>query len=115
MESGVSRVADKRLKEADWQEDRILVLPDDSDENFTVGGRRTIIAKPDVVKDKDKPTRGTVIAVGPGKIDPDRGVMVDQKYLPGQRIGFGTYAGIAFEEDGVQYRMMRPADVHLIF
>lgn len=50
----------------DPQEDRIVVWRDKADQ-FTEGG----LIKPDEVLQKERPSRGTVIAVGPGKVVDD--------------------------------------------
>lgn len=91
----------------DWQEDRILVKPDEVKETFE--GSRLI--KPDVVKASERTNRGTVVAFGPGRVSPDTKEFVPQARKAGDRIIFLHYAGIDFEDAGIKYKVMRPEDV----
>lgn len=78
--------------------DRVLIEPTAAEET-TLGG----IIIPDSAK--EKPLRGTVLAVGQGtKDDP----MVLKE---GDKVLFGKYAGTEIELDGVKYLMMRQSDV----
>lgn len=95
------------VKKIQWLEDRILVQPDAAKETFE--GSRLI--KPDAVKASEKANRGVIIAVGQGKINPDTKEFVKQARKSGERILFGHYAGVDFEEAGVKYKVMRPEDV----
>lgn len=70
-----------------------------------------IFVKPDAVKDQtasgiylatntqDKPTRGTVVAVGPGKYL-DNGAFVPVSVSPSDVIIYGKYSGTEVEIDG---------------
>ena len=95
------------VKKIQWLEDRILVQPDPAKETFE--GSRLI--KPDAVKAGEKANRGVIVAVGLGKINPDTKEFVKQGRKPGERILFGHYSGIDFEESGIKYKVMRPEDV----
>lgn len=78
--------------------DRVLIEPTAAEET-TLGG----IIIPDSAK--EKPLRGTVLAVGQGtKDDP----MVLKE---GDKVLFGKYAGTEIELEGVKYLMMRQGDV----
>lgn len=78
--------------------DRVLIEPTAAEET-TLGG----IIIPDSAK--EKPLRGTVLAVGQGtKDDP----MVLKE---GNKVLFGKYAGTEIELEGVKYLMMRQSDV----
>lgn len=78
--------------------DRVLIEPTAAEET-TLGG----IIIPDSAK--EKPLRGTVLAVGQGtKDDP----MVLKE---GDKVLFGKYAGTEIELEGVKYLMMRQSDV----
>ncbi len=78
--------------------DRVLIEPTAAEET-TLGG----IIIPDSAK--EKPLRGTVLAVGQGtKNDP----MVLKE---GDKVLFGKYAGTEIELEGVKYLMMRQSDV----
>lgn len=83
--------------------DRIVVEPQET-ESKTAGG----IFIPDTA-DKDKPMRGTVLAIGTGKI-------VDGKAQPlqvkvGDKVLFGKYAGTALKIEDKEILVMREEDV----
>ena len=96
-----------QVPQIDLFEDRLLVFPDAIGEKFE--GSRLI--KPDVVRAGEKACRGVVVLAGPGCADPNTGIWVPQRHKQGDRIIFGHYAGVDFEESGVKYKIMRPADV----
>lgn len=78
--------------------DRVLIEPTAAEET-TLGG----IIIPDSAK--EKPLRGTVLAVGQGtKDDP----MILKE---GDKVLYGKYAGTEIELEGVKYLMMRQSDV----
>jgi chaperonin GroES len=83
--------------------DKVVVERDESEER-TAGG----IVLPDTAK--DKPTRGTIIAVGTGKLldDGSRGEMQVKK---GDRVLFTSYAPetISIGED--EYLLMSESDI----
>ncbi|MFH1297686.1 MAG: co-chaperone GroES [Bacteroidota bacterium] len=78
--------------------DRVLVEPAPA-EAKTAGG----IIIPDTAK--EKPQKGTIVAVGPGKKDEPITVKVGDKVL------YGKYAGTEITIDGVDYMIMRESDV----
>ena len=78
--------------------DRVLIEPAAAEET-TLGG----IIIPDSAK--EKPLRGTVLAVGQGtKDDP----MILKE---GDKVLYGKYAGTEIELNGTKYLMMRQNDV----
>ena len=81
--------------------DRIVVKPAPADEK-TRGG----IIIPDTAK--EKPQRGEVVAVGPGK---DGNLMT---VAVGDIVLYGKYAGSELHYDGVDYLIMREDDVLVI-
>ncbi len=81
--------------------DRVVVKPAPADEK-TKGG----IIIPDTAK--EKPQRGEVIAVGPGK---DGNKMTVKK---GDTILYGKYAGQELSYEGVDYLIMREDDILVI-
>ncbi len=83
--------------------DRILVLRED-EEGKTTGG----IIIPDSAK--EKPQRGEVVAVGPGKVGED-GKRIPLEVKVGQRILFSKYAGTEIEVAGVEQVFMQEDDV----
>lgn len=77
--------------------DRVLVLPAPAEEK--VGG----IIIPDTAK--EKPLRGSIVAVGEGT--------KDEKMIlkAGDEVLYGKYAGTELEYEGEKYLMMRQSDV----
>lgn len=78
--------------------DRVLVKAAAAEEK-SVGG----IIIPDTAK--EKPLKGTVVAVGNGTKDEEMLVKVNDQVL------YGKYAGTELELDGVAYLMMRQSDI----
>ena len=78
--------------------DRVLVKPAKADEK-TAGG----IIIPDTAK--EKPQKGTVVAVGPGKDDQAMTVKQNDTVL------YGKYAGTELKLDGGDYIIMRESDI----
>ena len=83
--------------------DRVLVKRLE-EELVTKGG----IIIPDSAK--EKPMRGEVIAVGPGKTGDD-GKRAKMSVEKGDKVLFNKYAGTEIKVDGVEYLMMREADI----
>jgi len=81
--------------------DRVVVKPADAEEK-TAGG----IIIPDTAK--EKPQRGEVVAVGPGKDDQKMTVSVGDSVL------YGKYAGTELHHDGEDYLIMREDDILVI-
>lgn len=59
---------------------------------------------------KEKPQRGTVLAVGPGKLL-DSGERGDLSVVVGDEVIFGKYAGSDIEIDGREVKILRESDV----
>jgi len=83
--------------------DRVLVLRIEEEEK-TAGG----LIIPDTAK--EKPQRGEVIAVGPGKRNED-GKRIPLEVKPNDRVLFGKYAGNEIKIDGVEHLIMREDDI----
>ncbi len=83
-------------------QDRILV--ERVEEEVKKGG----IIIPDTAK--EKPQKGKVIAVGPGRID-DNGKRVPMDVQKGDYILFGKYSGNEIRIDDKEYLIMREEDV----
>jgi len=81
--------------------DRVLVEPAAAEEK-TAGG----IIIPDTAK--EKPQKGTVTAVGPGKKDEPLTVKV------GDQVLYGKYGGTELTLDGKDYLIMRESDIYAI-
>ena len=83
--------------------DKVVVERDES-ESKTAGG----IVLPDSAK--DKPARGTIVAIGTGKLldDGTRGEMQVKK---GDRVLFTSYAPEVIEIGDVEYLLMSESDI----
>jgi len=82
--------------------DRVLVQADHAEEKTASG-----IIIPDSAK--EKPQRGTVVAVGPGKVE--NGTKVDMSVKEGDKVLYGKYAGTEVNVDGEEYLIMRESDI----
>jgi len=91
-------MADLKLKPL---ADRVLVKPADA-ELTTASG----IIIPDTAK--EKPQRGTVVAVGPGTKDEPTTVET------GNTVLYGKYSGTEIAIEGVDYLIMRESDIFAI-
>jgi len=87
--------------------DRILVKPDTPDSK-TPGG----IVLPDAAK--EIPTKGTVIAIGPGKML-ENGELVACSVKVGDQILFSKYEGIEVEIEGETHKVIRDDNVVAVF
>jgi chaperonin GroES len=79
--------------------DRVVVEPAPAEEK-TAGG----LIIPDTAK--EKPQRGTVVAVGPGKKDEPTTLKVGDVVL------YGKYSGTEIQIDGKDYMIMKETDVY---
>jgi chaperonin GroES len=81
--------------------DRVLVEPMPAEEKTASG-----LFIPDSAK--EKPQKGTVVAVGKGKPDEPMTVKINDVVL------YGKYGGTELELDGKTYLMMRESDIMAI-
>lgn len=58
----------------------------------------------------EKPSKGEVLAVGPGKVL-DNGSVNALSVKTGEKVLFGKYAGTEVKLDGVEYIVMREDDI----
>ena len=84
-------------------DDRVVVEPKEADE-VTAGG----IVLPDTAK--EKPQRGTVVAVGPGKLL-DSGQRGALSVSVGDEVIYGKYSGSEVEIDGREVKILRESDI----
>lgn len=84
-------------------DDRVVVQPLDS-ETTTAGG----IVLPDSAK--EKPQRGSVSAVGPGRLL-DSGERCAVSLEVGDEVLFGKYGGTDIEVDGEEIKILRESDI----
>jgi chaperonin GroES len=80
------------------------VIEREESESMTAGG----IVLPDSAK--DKPTRGTVISVGDGKLNKE-GKRVSLQVRSGDRVLFTSYAGEQFKLGERELLLMREDDI----
>ena len=78
--------------------DRVLVEPAAAETTTSSG-----IIIPDTAK--EKPQRGTIVAVGPGTTENPVTVKV------GDTVLYGKYAGTELNHEGVDYLIMKEADI----
>ena len=78
--------------------DRVLIEPAPAEEKTAAG-----IIIPDTAK--EKPQKGTVVAVGNGKKDEPMTVKTGDVVL------YGKYAGTEITIDGINYLIMRESDI----
>lgn len=84
-------------------DDRIVVEPMEA-ESTTAGG----IVLPDSSREKQQ--RGTVVAVGPGKLL-ESGQRGQLSVAVGDEVIFGKYGGTEIEMDGVDVKILRESDI----
>ncbi|MBW3539570.1 MAG: co-chaperone GroES [Planctomycetes bacterium] len=84
-------------------DDRVVVKPLEAEER-TAGG----IVLPDAAK--EKPQRGKVVAVGPGRLL-DSGERCAISVKTGDEVLFGKYGGTEIEVDGEEVKILRESDI----
>lgn len=84
-------------------DDRVVVKPIEAEEK-TAGG----IVLPDAAK--EKPQRGTVVAVGPGRLldNGQRGALSVQI---GDQVIYGKYGGSDIKVEGDEVKILRESDI----
>ena len=84
-------------------QDRVIVKQDEAEEKTKSG-----ILLPDTAK--EKPTRGKVISVGPGKLD-DKGRAMPLGVKVNDTIIYGKYSGNDIEVDGKKFVILRESEI----
>ena len=84
-------------------QDRVIVKQAEAEEKTKSG-----IVLPDAAK--EKPTKGKVIAVGPGKLD-DNGKPMELGVRAGDTVYYGKYSGTDVEIDGEKFVILREGDI----
>ena len=84
-------------------DDRVVVEPVDAEET-TAGG----IVLPDAAQ--EKPQKGTVISVGPGRLL-DSGQRSEVGVTAGDTVIFGKYGGTEIEVEGKEVKILRESDI----
>jgi chaperonin GroES len=83
--------------------DRIIVKQQEAEEKTASG-----IVLPDTAK--EKPTKGKVVAVGPGKLD-DKGKRMEIGVRVNDVVFYGKYSGTDVEVDGEKFVILRESDI----
>lgn len=84
--------------------DRVLLRRIEEEEQKSAGG----IIIPDTAK--EKPQRGKVVAVGPGRLSDD-GKRIPMEVKEGDEILFGKYSGTDIKINGEEYLIMHESDI----
>jgi chaperonin GroES len=82
--------------------DRVVVRPKPAEEKTESG-----LYIPDSAK--EKPQKGTVIAIGPGRVE--NGSQIDLTVEEGDEVLYGKYAGTEVTIDGEDMLIMRENDI----
>ena len=83
--------------------DRVVVQPSEEEE-VSKGG----IILPDTAK--EKPQRGVIIAVGPGKLD-EEGKRIPMEVKKGDKVIYSKYAGSEIKQDVKEVLILRESDI----
>ena len=86
--------------------DRVVVKPDEAEQKMDSGLYISI-------GEQEKPQRGTVVAVGAGKIDDD-GERLPMDVKVGDVVIYGKYGGNEVKVDGEDYLLMRDSDIYAV-
>ncbi|MCY3487733.1 MAG: co-chaperone GroES [Bacteroidetes bacterium] len=82
--------------------DRVVVQAQDAEEQTASG-----LYIPDTAK--EKPQRGVVLAVGPGRVE--NGTKIDMTVKAGDVVLYGKYSGTEVTLDDQDYMIMRESDI----
>jgi chaperonin GroES len=82
--------------------DRVVVKPKPADETTESG-----LYIPDSAK--EKPQEGTVVAIGPGRVED--GTRIEMTVEEHDDVLYGKYAGTEVTLDGEEYLIMRESDI----
>jgi chaperonin GroES len=82
--------------------DRVVVQPLEAEEKTDSG-----LYIPDSAQ--EKPQKGTVVAIGPGRVE--NGTKVDMTVSEGDEVLYGKYAGTEVSLDGAEFLIMRESDI----
>jgi chaperonin GroES len=83
--------------------DRVIVKQSEAEEKTKSG-----ILLPDTAK--EKPTKGKVVSVGPGKLD-DKGKPMEIGVRAGDTVYYGKYSGTEIEVSGEKFVILRESDI----
>ena len=98
-----TKVENARLE---MTQDRVLVRPA-ATETHTPGG----LVLPNAAR--GKPTQGTIIAVGPGRISVE-GALIPMPFEVGQEVIYGTYSGTEVVVNGEEVLILKEPDIYAV-
>ncbi len=84
-------------------QDRVIVKQSEAEEKTASG-----ILLPDAAK--EKPTKGKVIAAGPGKLS-EKGKPMELSVRVGDVVWYGKYSGTDVEVNGEKFVILRESDI----
>ena len=87
--------------------DRVIVKPSEEVESKTAGG----IIIPDTAK--EKPSRGKVVSVGPGRQD-ENGKFIPMNVKVGDEVLYSKFGGTEIEYSGEKYLIMSEMDIQAV-
>ena len=82
--------------------DRVLVKPDEAEQKTASG-----------LYAQEKPQRGTIVAVGAGKVN-DKGERIPMDVKVGDVVIYGKFGGNEVKVDGEKYLLMRADDIYAV-
>jgi chaperonin GroES len=82
--------------------DRVVVKAEEAEEKTSSG-----LFIPDSAK--EKPQRGTVISVGPGRVE--NGTKIEMTVKEGDTVLYGKYSGTEITLNSEEYLIMRESDI----
>lgn len=85
--------------------DRVLVEPVEEEEVTFAGGKLVL---PETAK--EKPQKGVVLAVGPGRKD-DEGKVIPMEVKVGDQVLYAKYAGTEIKIEGKKYLILKESDI----
>jgi chaperonin GroES len=83
-------------------DDRVIILPAEEEKAMRGG-----LYIPDSAR--EKPTRGEVLAVGPGRFE--RGARVKMEVAVGDEVVYGQYSGTPYRVDDEDYVIVKASDI----
>jgi chaperonin GroES len=66
-------------------------------------------------KSREKKTEGVVVLVGPGKIHPETGAVIEMPVSAGELVVYGKFDGTEIVIDGVKHNMIQDTDIIVKF
>ncbi len=89
--------------------DRVVIESVEEEESTFAGGKLVL---PETAK--EKPQKGVILAIGPGRLDDD-GKRAQMDVKVGDQVLYAKYAGTEIKIDGEEHLIMREDDILVIF